>query len=289
MFNNFDKNLLISNFNSAAKHYEQYALIQKEIGGRLFDRLKYIKLDPKNILDLGCGPGPYTRQLATLYSQANVTGIDISPEMIAEAIEQSDGNSRLSFYCEEATRTHLADHSFDLIFSNLLFHWCDTQSLVKECFRLLKPNGLLLFTSLGPDTLYELRQSWKKIDNFAHVNSFTDMHHVGDALLKQDFKDPVTDVEYLTATFPDLLSLMSSLKSVGVQNANVNRPLGLYSTHTLKKLAEYYEEFRNENNLLPITFEVIYGQAWQPDLSHQQTRDAEGNVRIPIKSLKRSE
>ena len=227
MSSHFDKNLLINNFNRAAGQYEDYALIQKKIGDDLFERLKYIKLDPKSIVDLGCGTGLYTRQLADLYPQATITGIDFSSQMIAQAIEKSDLHQGLIFHCEEATSTQLPDHSVDLIFSNLLFHWCDTASLLKECCRLLKPNGLLLFAALGPDTLYELRQSWKKIDNFVHVNSFTDMHHVGDALLKQGFKDPVTDLEYVTTTFPDLFSLMSSLKAIGVQNANLKRSPGL--------------------------------------------------------------
>jgi malonyl-CoA O-methyltransferase len=273
---------VLSNFDRAARHYEAHALLQKEIGNRLLARLPAIKINPQHIVDLGCSTGRTTRQLAGLYPKAQVTGIDFAPNMIASAKEKAGAESYL---CENATHTSLANQSVDLIFANLLFPWCEPTALIKECFRLLHPQGLFLFTSLGPDTLYELRAAFKKVDTLTHVNSFIDMHHIGDCLLTQGFKDPVTDLEYLTATYPDLIELLYSLKLTGGQNANLNRPRGLMARASFEKLIEIYETFRNEDNHLPATFEVIYGQAWQADLSQQQRLDAEGNVRIPVSHL----
>jgi malonyl-CoA O-methyltransferase len=282
MKNSLDPLLVRDHFNRAAPHYEAHALVQKEIGDQLFARLEKIKITPQHILDLGCGTGYYTRQLAALYPNAQVSGIDFAPDMIRCAQDHATAESYL---CEDATATSFADHSVDLIFANLLFPWCEPATLLQECLRLLRPEGLLLFTALGPDTLYELRQSFKKIDTCKHVNDFLDMHHVGDLLLKQRFKDPVTDLDYLTVTYSDLISLLSSLKITGTQNANRNRPPGLMARESLEKLIEEYETFRTEDHLLPATFEVIYGQAWQSDLKQQQQVDSEGNVRIPVSHL----
>jgi malonyl-CoA O-methyltransferase len=285
-----DKSLLLQNFNRAAASYEEYALMQQEIGTQLLQRLAYTKIMPENILDLGCGTGFFTRKLANLYPESKVLGIDFAPNMIEQAKEKIDENNLtntfVSFKCEDAEKTTLADQSIDLIFSNLLFPCCDIPKLLKECFRLLKPKGLLLFTALGPDTLYELNQSWKKVDKFKHVHPFTDMHNLGDALLKQGFKDPVMDRDYVTATFSEVIDLIQGLKLSGAQNANLNRRPGLFSSSNLEKVIEHYESFRNDDHLLPATFEVLYGQAWKPDLNQEQHYDADGSVRISVEKLK---
>lgn len=276
---------MVQSFNRAAPHYEAVALIQHEIGNRLFDRLEYIKIEPNTIVDLGCSSGYYLAKLALLYPQATLIGIDLAEQMLASAAKKS--LPKTSYRCEDAQHTTLADHSVDLIFSNLLFQWCDAQQIIAECKRLLAPNGLLLFTSLGPDSLYELRACWKKLDQATHVNPFLDMHHVGDYLNKAAFVDPVVDSEYLTATFNDLTNLMYSLKIAGAHNVNTARNRGLTGKYKFQQLCQHYEAYRDEEGLLPITYEVVYGHAWQSNLIVQQSVDAAGNVRVPASSLKK--
>ena len=282
-----DRTHMIRAFNKAAAHYETGALIEQAIGNRLLARLDYIKITPHTIVDLGCGTGHYLGKLAAYYPQAQLIGIDLAQDMLKIAAAKSSMNTPIRYRCEDAEQTTLADHSVDLIFSNLLFQWCNIDAIAAECKRLLKPRGLVLFSSLGPDTLCELRRCWAKIDNAVHVNHFIDMHHLGDCFMQAQFLDPVMDCEYLTATFSDIIDLMYSLKTVGAHNVNMGRHEGLTGKGKLHQLSRHYEAYRDETGLLPATYEAIYGQAWQVDFTQQQTTDAAGNVRIPLSRVKK--
>jgi malonyl-CoA O-methyltransferase len=127
----------------------------------------------------------------------------------------------------------------------------------------LKPGGLLTFTTFGPDTLVELRRAWAAADGLTHVNRFIDMHDLGDALLRSGLAEPVMDVERYTLTYAGVRDLMLDLKAIGARNANAGRPRGLTGKATLAKMIAAYEASRSEGRL-PATFEVVYGQAWCP-------------------------
>jgi malonyl-CoA O-methyltransferase len=173
-----------------------------------------------------------------------------------------------------------------MLFSNLTLQWCgDLQQTFAEFRRVLKPGGLLLFTTLGPDTLKELRESWRQVDGAVHVNEFIDMHDIGDALVQTKFGDPVMDMEYLTLTYTDSLDLMRDLKVLGAHNVNPGRSSGLTGKGRIKAVQAAYEQFRNDG-VLPATYEVIYGHAWRPEQDVQMTKG--GTVHIPIDQLKSS-
>ncbi len=269
-------------FNRAAPAYAEYGLLSQEIAARLFDRLDVIKVQPEIVVDLGCSTGYCTVELAQRFPNAQIIGIDFAEQMLNFATS----GININYQCENAEHTSLADQSIDFVFANLLLHWCDMKALFAEVKRVLKPNGLLLFSTLGPDTLQELRYCWRQVDKLTHVHQFTDMHDIGDLLLEMKFADPVMDMEFLTTTFPDAESLMYSLKMAGAHNVNVNRPKHLMGKQKLEKVVEAYEQFRDEDNLIPATFEVIYGHAWQPDLSQRQSIDADGHAHIPINLIK---
>jgi malonyl-CoA O-methyltransferase len=111
------------------------------------------------------------------------------------------------------------------------------------------------------------------------------MHHVGDALTQVGFAEPVVDVEYLTVTYEELPKLMADLRGVGSINATDNRNPGLTGRRTLRQLTEAYEQYRNENNRLPVTLEIIYGLAWCGE-PRPGIQGPDGNVEFPIDALK---
>ncbi len=151
---------------------------------------------------------------------------------------------------------------------------------------MLRPEGLFIFSTLGPDTLKELRLSWAKVDEKVHVNAFLDMHDVGDALVRAGFDAPVLDVERITLTFDDGYKLMRELKHLGAHNLNMGRRKTLTGKARIKEMLVAYEHFRHENRL-PVTYEVIYGHAWKASRPLKQTA-SEGNiVSIPVNSLRR--
>ncbi|GAA4357993.1 malonyl-ACP O-methyltransferase BioC [Kangiella marina] len=247
-------------FSQAARSYDAAAFFQRIAGKRLFERLDYFKLAPKSIVDLGCGTGVFTRELSQRFPQAKVTGVDIAEGMIAWCKQQSQSEDYL---CADAMKLPFEDNSLDLIFSNLAIQWLeDLPQLFAELNRVLKPEGLLLFTTLGPDTLTELKQSFAAVDAYQHVNDFIDMHNVGDAMLHAKMLDPVVDAEPVVISYDKAIELMRDLKDIGAHNVNSRRSLGLMSPRKLKAVEKAYKQFALGNGQLPATYELVYGQAF---------------------------
>ena len=265
-------------FNQAAKTYDSVAVLQREVGQRMLERLDIVRLQPDVIVDIGCGTGDMVQALAKRYKKSQILALDFAERMLIEArvkqpLKQKLWGKPLRYICGDAEKLPLASHSVDFVFSNLTLQWCNQMDVAfTEFRRILKPGGLLMFSTLGPDTLKELRQSWMIIDNQPHVHPFIDMHHVGDALLRARFADPVMDVENFVLTFNDGYQLMRELKQLGAHNAATQRAQGLTGKSQLKKMLQAYERFRTpEENKLPATYEVVYGHAWVPEAQKQQS------------------
>ena len=257
-----DKSLARRSFESAAAGYDEAAALQQEVGQRLLQRLDLVKIQPERILDLGSGTGRCIPDLFARYKNAGVVALDIALPMLEHARKRSRWLRRPRCVCADAEILPFADGSFDLVFSNLMLQWCvQLETVFAELQRVLRPGGLLLFTSFGPDTLHELRGSWQQVDGFSHVNAFLDMHDVGDALLRARFADPVMDVERLTVTYPDVWKLMRELKQIGAHNVTVGRPRGLTGRKRMRRLVEVYEQYRS-NGVLPASYEIVNGHAW---------------------------
>jgi len=285
-----DKRWLRRNFDRAAPHYDAAAVLQHEVGQRMLERLELIKLKPQTVIDIGAGTGRQTRLLAKRYPHSQIIALDLAPGMLRQARKQlswwQGWQGRQNFVCADAEQLPLADHSTDLIFSNVTLQWCDDLDRVfAEFDRVLRPGGLLLFSSFGPDTLHELRRSWQAVDPHNHVNAFIDMHDIGDALLRSGLGDPVMDMEMITLTYKDLRTLMSELKIIGAHNVTAGRPRGLTGRQRLQQLTAAYEIFRDRDNLLPASYEVIYGHAWKSDTNNNKHRQADGSITIPLSAL----
>lgn len=260
-----DKQLARRAFERAADSYDSAAALQQEIGARLLERLDLMRIQPRRILDLGCGTGHCMSGLFSRYPRAGVVGLDIALPMLAHARRRGRWLRRPLGVCADAERLPFGDACFDLVFSNLMLQWSvDLQRAFEEIRRVLRPGGLLLFTSFGPDTLTELRQSWAKVDNFSHVNHFPDMHDVGDLLLQARFSDPVMDVERITLTYGKLRDLMADLKHIGAHNVTGGRRRGLTGKRRMQALVDAYETYRLEG-ALPASYEVVHGHAWLPE------------------------
>lgn len=260
-----DKNKISLAFNQAAPEYEQHAFIQNKISEYLFERLDFNAIQPQNILDLGCGSGKLTRQLGYRYSNANIYGVDLALAMLKQAKFNAPKtwlwyDPKQNYLCADAERLPFADQSMDLIISNLMLQWCDNAAVFNEIARILRPDGVLLFSTLGPDTLIELRQSWAKVDDYSHVHTFLDMHIVGDMLYASGLKHPVLDTEWLNFKYSSVKDIMQGLKIIGASNISAQRRPGLSGKNKFKQMIQYYEQLRGDKGL-PVTYEVIYGYA----------------------------
>jgi len=263
-----DKRLARRAFEKAAGTYDEAAVLQNEIGDRLMERLDYIRLQPRRILDLGAGTGMFTRALMKRYRKADVVALDIAQPMLHCVKRRAGWLRKPGCVCGDSETLPFADDSFDFIFSNLMLQWCtDLEATFIELRRVLSPGGLLMFTTFGPDTLMELRASWEAVDGYTHVNSFIDLHDVGDSLLHTKWAEPVMDSERITVTYRELRGLMQDLKHIGAHNVTSGRPRGLTGKRHLQQLVEAYEPFR-EDGVLPASYEVVYGHAWSPLNKH---------------------
>ena len=269
-------------FERAAATYDSAAVLDREIGQRMAERLGVVKLEPAAILDAGCGTGEGIAELRTRFPDAAIVGLDIAFAMLtaarrrlsASAAERRTlarlfgaGGQRASgaLVCADLGRLPFAGDAFDLVWSNLALQWInDPPVAFAEFRRVLSVGGLLMFTTFGPDTLAELRAAFARVDRAPHVSRFVDMHDVGDMLLDAGFAEPVMDMEKLTLTYLDADALMRDLKATGARNATVGRRRGLTGRRRWAGLTDSLEAFRREGRL-PATFEVIYGHAWKPE------------------------
>ncbi|MGC2047507.1 MAG: malonyl-ACP O-methyltransferase BioC, partial [Gallionella sp.] len=282
-----DKREVRRAFSKAAAHYDATAVLQREVCSRMLERLDYIKLRPKRILDAGSGTGWGTRQLAQRYPAAQIIALDIAMGMLQIARGRSnwwqklfDGAKQLQL-CADVEALPLTAQSVEMVWSNLTVQWCnDLPATFVELQRVLKVDGLAMFSTLGPDTLKELRTAFDAVDGYNHINRFADMHDIGDMLVAAGFAEPVMDMEYLTLTYDDVKAVMQDLRSIGAHNATAGRAPGMLGKAKWARIVQNYETLRR-NGKLPATFEVIYGHAWK--VQPKKTADGRAIIQTNFK------
>lgn len=290
-----DKFKVAQSFTAAATQYDDVAVLQRQTADELLERLSFMKISPQKILDLGTGTGRNLALLHQRYPQAQLIAMDIAPGMLKQAQKRFrddlgfkrwlPNNKALQRIAGDAESLPLADNSVDLVFANLALQWCDPRQSFKEIQRVLKADGLLMFTSLGPDTLTELRQAWAAVDNYPHVNVFYDMHDVGDAMTASGLADCVLDVEPYTLTYKTPMAMMRDLKILGAHNVNEGRRRGLTGKNVMKNVITAYEKFRREG-LIPASYEVVFGHGWKLTQAGQQQAE-DGSVHVSIDEIQR--
>jgi malonyl-CoA O-methyltransferase len=275
-----DKARVRHSFSRAAHTYDAAAVVQKLVRDEMLSRLDLVNIQPRTILDAGCGTGAASHALQKRFKHAQVVSLDFAFEMlqqtrktnVLQSIKQLFLSGRHNTVCGDIEALPLADASIGFAWSNLAIQWCnDLDQAFREFHRVLRPESLFMFSTFGPDTLRELRVAADSAtaNTTTSVSRFIDMHDIGDALVRAGFSAPVLDVERFTLTYDDVKSVMRDLKSIGAHNATDGRSRGLLGRGFLQKLESAYEQFRS-NGKLPATFEVVYGHAWRavdkPDL-----------------------
>jgi malonyl-CoA O-methyltransferase len=264
-------------FERAAATYDAAAVLQREVGRRLFEHLDPIVIEPRRIVDLGCGTGESLAPLGKRFPKADLVGIDFSLAMLERVrartswLRRTFGSGTARLVCADAARLPFAHASVDLVFSNLALQWNAPEPVFAEAARVLPSGGLLMFSTLGPDTLKELRAAFEKSYltrlSVPHVHDFVDMHDLGDALVHAGFADPVMEMEVITLEYSGVDDLARDLKATGAHNTLPHRARGLTTPRLWKRMADSYEPHRREG-ALPATFEIVYGHAWKTAPRH---------------------
>jgi malonyl-CoA O-methyltransferase len=280
-----DKKEVRKSFSRAASSYDAAAILQKLVREEMASRMPLMKISPSVVLDAGSGTGQGSVLLHQMYPKAHLISMDFAMGMLKTSQDKTSsvlsklkkllGANQPTFLCADIEKMPLLPSSVDLFWSNLALQWChDIQASFEEIHRVLAPNGLLMFSTLGPDTLYELQSVFPSNDAEVHVNQFIDMHEVGDAIARAGFSGIVMDVDKVVLTYQDVIAMMRDLKSIGAHNVNQGRGRGLKGRGFLKRIATEYEKYREEGRL-PATFEVIYGHAWKAPSSRSQSHQNE--------------
>ncbi|KTD80500.1 malonyl-ACP O-methyltransferase BioC [Legionella waltersii] len=277
-------NLEISKaFSKSVDDYEIAAKVQQEIGNRLLERLQYINLNPRYILDLGCGPGGFSRALKNAYPKAQVVALDLSLPMLKKAKTKMSWRRKWSLLAADMVKMPLPSGLFDLVFANQAVHWGSSlKAVFREINRVMTVNGCFMFTTLGPDTFIELKKAWSGVNEHAHVNEFLDMHDVGDCLLSERFVEPVVDMENLSVHYDSLDQLVRSLKAQGVKNINPQRNQGLTGKRAWQEFKTNYSLMRLVTGKFPLSYEVVYGHAWKGE---QRNTDSGVETFVPLSKL----
>ena len=258
-----DKNTVRKFFNRAANGYDNAAILYQEVQNRLLERLQYMRHQPNTVIDVGCGTGKGVRGLQQAYPGAQVVAVDIAEAMLRQARSNYRWLSRKRAVVADMEQLPFAPNSFDLVFSSLALPWCnDLNRALQEFARVMRPGGLLLFSSFGPATLRELALAWQAIDSHPHVHRFIDMHDVGDAMMTAGFAQPVVDAEVLRLEYRDFRGLLDDLRCSGAGNADLGRRRGLTTASQLRELELGYRQLGFEQERFVACYEIVYGHAW---------------------------
>lgn len=254
-------------FGRAASGYDQAARLQRAMAKTLLERLDYIRIEPRRILDVGAGTGWLSEQLGKKYPKARVMALDLAMPMLWQVQKRGRWLRRIPCLCARTEAIPLADASLDMLISNAMLQWCaNPQAVFAEWLRVLRPGGLLLFTSFGPLTLQELGAAWAQVDGLPHVHGFVDMPVLGDGLMGAGWENPVLDRDLYRLHYPDALRLMRDIKSLGAGNALSGRRASLTGKGRLQAVASAYEAMREPAGL-PLSYEVFNGHAWAPQIA----------------------
>ncbi len=263
-----DKDFKRKIFNRSAKSYDQFSILQNQVSDNLFDILRKIQLNPKLILDLGCGTGRNGIILRNTYKYATVVNYDFSENMLSQArykqinlIDTSIVAKRSSFICGDIENLVFTKKIFDIVWSTNSLQWCnDLPITFKNIGSILKSDGLFIFTTFGPKTLYELRNITKEISGFKKTNDFTDVESIKNILINEGFSNPVIESKDICLKYNNIKNLFLELKSIGATSGLINKKNGLTGKSFLRKIEEGYENYKCKEKYCA-TYEVIYGYA----------------------------
>ena len=272
--------------NRASTKYKKYDYLFNEINDRLFDRLKFIKRQFANTLEIGSKTGNTINLFNKKKDIKKIFISDISKEMLLIAKKKKINKQKIFLSLDEENLP-FKNNQFNLVFSNLYLHWSnDLFKVLNEIYRTLKPDGLFLCSIFGSETLNELKYSLCSAEDkisksvSPRVSPFLRLQDAGTLLQKVGFQLPVIDKDSIKIFYHDIFSLMKDLKGMGESNSLINRKKSFTTKKLFDVANEIYKKKFSENKKIYATFEILYFIGWSKHSSQQ-------NPEIPGSAKKR--
>jgi malonyl-CoA O-methyltransferase len=269
-------------FDRAARSFASASFIHDEARRRLFERLEALPVAEGTIVDLGSSLGGGAMVLGRAHPEATVLALDSSLAMLGKA-----ARGRFARIGGEAERLPLPDGSVALLFVNLVLPWALPEALFAEARRVLTPRGLIVFSSLGPDSLQELRRAWARTDAAIHVHGFFDVQTLGDLALRAGLEEPVLDVDRIQVSYAGLSGVIRDLRALGATNSAAGRRRGLTGRGRWQAFVEalWRDQGAGDKGRLQLTVELIFGHAFGANTGARA--GAAGEVQVPVGSIGR--
>ena len=265
-----------------ARAFESACFIHDDARTRLLERLDLVLLEPTVAVDLGCATGRGAAGLAARYPGARVLAVDSSLRMLRAAAAGAAEPVRV--LGGDAAALPLRAACVDLLLANLVLPWCRPDRLFAEAARVLTNGGALLFATLGPDSLQEIRAAFAAVDDCIHVHAAFDMHDLGDLALAAGLAEPVLDVDRIAVTYADVAGLVRDLRAVGAVNVAGGRRRSLTGRRRWSRFVERVP--RGGDGRFAVTVELILGQAWGRG-AVSRPKPTAGEIRVPVSSIRR--
>lgn len=253
-----DKGKVRQSFAAAARTYDDFAELQRQVG---LDLLQHFPLEVGDgpILDVGCGTGFLTEQLCSTTS-SQLLALDIALPMLQISRRKYPAMSA-GYICADAEKLPFANNSIEQIYSNLALQWAQDLSATFGGFKqVLRPRGRLVLATFGHKTLHELKAAWAAVDEHVHVNSFLSAEQIECCLLNAGFSDICLKSVLVQTQYPSVEALMRELKGIGAHNVNQQRNPKLTTRSQLQNMIRHYQSQMTENVVIA-SYDILLIQA----------------------------
>ena len=255
-----DKQAVANSFSKAAKHYDQFAQLQRDIGNVLLDKMNLDIEKPnivKKIVDLGCGTGYFTEKLSHQFPNSEITCFDLSEAMLKQVEKRQVKN--VNFQQGDIDYLPFQANSLDLIYSNLVVQWSnDLKQCLRQIHTSLKPGGRCYLSTLITGTLVELTQAWKMVDQHPHTNSFLSLQNIENMIAELPLDHVKLTTETHTLYYDNVIEVMRALKGIGANHVHGHQSAKVAGRQIMKQLQLGYLPFMNEQGQLKLTYQVCY-------------------------------
>jgi len=270
-------------FDRAARSFQTASFVHDEARRRLLDRLDGLKIESGTIVDLGSALGQSAAELSRKFPEARIIALDSSREMLKRSVP-----GEFSKLAGDAVRLPFPDRSIELLFANLVLPWNLPDALFAEAGRVLTNTGVLVFSTLGPDSLNELRRAWARADDAIHVHAFFDVQTLGDLVQNARLEEPVLDVDRIQVSYAELSAVIRDLRACGATNTAGGRRRSLMGRGRWQRFVEalWHDQGEGHEGRLSLTVELIFGQAF--GIRRAPKAAENGEISVPIDQIKRA-